>query len=98
MVAPRLEDRHCLKPKTYPVSRLADELKYVGNHRPCRRRVRVALLALFSIVLTSCNSATFSTDDRNDVDVMDKVRSLDLLPRTPKQVGNEAPPQGKRAQ
>lgn len=98
MVAPRLEDRHCLKPKTYPVSRLADELKYVGNHRPCRRRVRVALLALFSIVLTSCNSATFSTDDRNDVDVLDKVRSLDLLPRTPKQVGNEAPPQGKRAQ
>jgi general secretion pathway protein D len=50
------------------------------------------VLALLSIALASCNAATFSTDDRNDVDVLDKVRSLDLLPRYPKQVGSEQPP------
>jgi general secretion pathway protein D len=55
------------------------------------------MFAFVSIALTSCNSATFSTDDRNDVDVLDKVRSLDLLPRYPKQVGTEEPASGKRA-
>jgi general secretion pathway protein D len=44
-----------------------------------------------SIALTSCNPATLSSDDRNDVEVLDKVRSLDLLPRYPKQVGTEEP-------
>jgi general secretion pathway protein D len=39
----------------------------------------------------SCNSATLSSDDRNDVDVLDKVRSLDLLPRYPNQVGSQQP-------
>ncbi len=100
MVAPRLEDRHCPKPKAYPVTRVADQLVYVGSsgrYRP-RGRVRAAVLAFFSIALTSCNSATFSTDDRNDVDVIDKVRSLDLLPRYPKQVGNEQQSSGKPAQ
>ena len=43
------------------------------------------------MALASCNSATFSTDNRNDVDVLDKVRSLDLLPRYPNQVGTEQP-------
>jgi general secretion pathway protein D len=55
------------------------------------------MCALLSIALASCNSATFSTDDHNDVDVLDKVRSLDLLPRYPKQVGTEEPAPGKRA-
>jgi general secretion pathway protein D len=75
-------------------------LAYVGNFGPCGPRgrgARAVLCAFLSIALTSCNSATFSTDDRNDVDVLDKVRSLDLLPRYPKQVGNEEPASGKRA-
>jgi general secretion pathway protein D len=44
------------------------------------------------MTLASCNSATFNSDDRNDVDVLDKVRSLDLLPRYPNQVRTEQPP------
>jgi general secretion pathway protein D len=79
---------------------LADELENVGNFGPCgsrRRSVRAAVLAFLSIALASCNSATLSTDDRSDVDVLDKVRSLDLLPRYPKQVGTEEPASGKRA-
>jgi general secretion pathway protein D len=50
------------------------------------------LIALLSMALASCNSATFNSDDRNDVDVLDKVRSLDLLPRYPNQVRTEQPP------
>jgi general secretion pathway protein D len=79
---------------------LADELANVGNFGPCgsrRRGTRAAIFALLSMALASCNSATLSTDDRNDVDVLDKVRSLDLLPRSPKQVGTEEPVSGKRA-
>jgi general secretion pathway protein D len=53
--------------------------------------VRAAVFAVMSIALTSCNPATLSSDDRNDVEVLDKVRSLDLLPRYPKQVGTEEP-------
>jgi general secretion pathway protein D len=55
------------------------------------------MAAVLSMSVTSCNTATFSTDDRDNVDVLDKVRSLDLLPRSPKQVGNEQLPTGNRA-
>lgn len=55
------------------------------------------MAAVLSIAVTSCNTATLSTDDRSDVDVLDKVRSLDLLPRSPKQVGNAELPSGNRA-
>jgi general secretion pathway protein D len=44
------------------------------------------------MALASCNSATFTSEDRSDVDVLDKVRSLDLLPRFPNQVRAEQPP------
>jgi general secretion pathway protein D len=57
------------------------------------------VLVFSSIALAACNSATVSgTQDRNDVDVLDKVRSLDLSPRYPKQVGSEQPqPKAARA-
>jgi general secretion pathway protein D len=75
-------------------NRLADELVGVGNSSACvarRRCARVAMFAFLSIALASCSAATVKTSDRNDVDVLDKVRSLDLLPRYPKQVGSEQP-------
>jgi general secretion pathway protein D len=53
--------------------------------------VLAAMPVLWSIALAACNPATLSSDDRNDVDVLDKVRSLDLLPRNPKQIGSEQP-------
>jgi len=50
-----------------------------------------------SIVLASCSAATFNTADRNEVDVVGKVRSLDLKPRYARQVGPELSPQAKAA-
>ena len=60
------------------------------------------MLAVLSIALTSCNNATFNTatlsnDPKNDIDVLDKVRSIDLLPRYPQQVGNVETSTAKRA-
>ena len=55
------------------------------------------MLALISIALASCSAATFSTAERNDVDVLGKVRSLDLQPRYPRQVGPELSPRAKAA-
>jgi general secretion pathway protein D len=53
------------------------------------------VITLLSMVLASCNPATLGnnagTDNHGDVDVLDKVRSLDLLPRSPNQVGTEQP-------
>ena len=43
-------------------------------------------MLLSATLLTSCNSATFTTSDTADIDVLDKVRSLDILPRKPQQV------------
>jgi general secretion pathway protein D len=80
-------------------SRLAEMLVSVGNSgtsRPVYRSVRVAMLAALSIALTSCNSVILSNDPKNDVDVLDKVRSLDLLPRYPQQIGSEDLAAGKR--
>jgi general secretion pathway protein D len=55
------------------------------------------MLAALSIALTSCNYATVGNDPKNDIDVMDKVRSLDLLPRYPQQIGNDEQSNAKRA-
>ena len=50
-----------------------------------------------SIALAACNSATISSDNRNDVDVLGKVRSLDLSPRYPKHVESEQSPAARNA-
>ncbi|WP_168226249.1 type II secretion system secretin GspD [Bradyrhizobium sp. SK17] len=56
---------------------------------PTIRGGLAAILALTSLgLLASCNSATVSESvDASQVDVTDKVRSLDLLPRQPQPVG-----------
>jgi general secretion pathway protein D len=78
----------------------ADELVHVGSSvtgQVRRRGRRAVMLAMSSIVLASCSAATFSTAERRDVDVLGKVRSLDLQPRYPRQVGPELSPQAKAA-
>ncbi len=87
-------------PEQTQQSRLADELMHVGGAgagEVRRRSGRGVISALLSIALASCSAATFSTADRNDVDVVGKVRSLDLKPRYPRQVGPELSPQAKAA-
>ncbi|HLX14220.1 MAG TPA: type II secretion system secretin GspD [Bradyrhizobium sp.] len=50
------------------------------------------------VALASCNSATTSSSSDFDVDVLDKVRSLDTLPRYPQQSGVSATNAGPKAQ
>jgi general secretion pathway protein D len=65
-------------------------MEHVGN--PSRspsvgRSLFAVVMLLTASLLTSCNSATLATSDSNEIDVLDKVRSLDILPRQPQQVG-----------
>src|SRR4030081_328650 len=74
-------------------------MKHAGN--PSRSptvvgSVCVVITLLSALLLTSCNSATIGTSDSTDIDVLDKVRSLDILPRQPQQV-NAIQPAGQRS-
>ena len=75
-------------------------LVLVGN--PSRsatvgRSLSAVVLLLSASVLTSCNSATIATTNSNEIDVLDKVRSLDILPRQPQQVVASRSNAGQRA-
>ena len=62
------------------------------------RSVCTAFILLSVIALASCNSATTSTNSDFDIDVLDKVRSLDTLPRYPQQTGAAATNAGPKSQ
>ena len=65
------------------------------------RGIGAALVVTSVLLLTSCNSATVNPGGpitNPDVDVIDKVRSLDILPRYPTQVGTSTTSSGPRAQ
>ncbi len=73
----------------------------VGNRglRPSVSRSICAAFILSSVVaLASCNSATVNSNNDFDIDVLDKVRSLDTLPRYPQQAGAPAAATGQRIQ
>jgi general secretion pathway protein D len=63
---------------------MAENMVRVGNlgrSPTVGRSIGAAFLLLSIGLLTSCNSATMSSGDSADIDVLDKVRSLDILPR-----------------
>src|ERR1700749_333904 len=64
------------------------------------RGIGAALTVTSVLLLASCNSATVNSTGASsqDIDVMDKVRSLDILPRTPTQTGSMTTSSGPRAQ
>jgi general secretion pathway protein D len=73
----------------------------VGNRGlpPSVRRSICAAFMLSSVVaLASCNSATVNSNSSSDFDVLDKVRSLDTLPRYPQQANATATTTGQRIQ
>jgi general secretion pathway protein D len=79
---------------------MAENMVRVGN--PGRsptvgRSIGAALLLLSVGLLASCNSATMSSGDSPDIDVLDKVRSLDILPRQPQQVNAAEANAGQRS-
>src|ERR1700761_1403874 len=70
-----------------------------GQLPPAGRGVRVALVMSSFLALAGCNPATMSQTHTNpDVDVIDKVRSIDILPRYPTQTGTTTTSAGQRAQ
>ena len=60
----------------------------LGRYPTVRRGVCAAFVLSSLLLLASCNSATLGTSvDGSQLDITDKVRSLDLLPRQPQPVG-----------
>jgi len=68
-----------------------------GRSPTVGRSIGAALLLLSVGLLASCNSATMSSGDSPDIDVLDKVRSLDILPRQPQQVNAAEANAGQRS-
>jgi general secretion pathway protein D len=62
------------------------------------RSISAALMVTPVLLLASCNSATVNSNSGQDIDVLDKVRSLDILPRYPTQAGTSTTSSGPRAQ
>jgi general secretion pathway protein D len=60
----------------------------LGRYRTTRRSVRAAFALTSFVLLASCNSATVGGGgvDAAQIDILDKVRSLDILPRQPQPV------------
>ena len=64
------------------------------------RSIGIALVLFSVVALASCNPATLGTNGDPNIDVIDKVRSLDILPRYPQQQGtstSDTRPRGQAA-
>ncbi len=73
----------------------------VGKSRPSvavGRGIGAALTVSGVLLLASCNSATMNAVGTQDIDVIDKVKSIDILPRYPTQAGTSTTSAGPRAQ
>ena len=68
-----------------------------GRSPPTGRSISTALMLLSAALLASCNSATVNSGSGFDIDVLDKVRSLDTLPRYPQQVNATEANTGSRS-
>ena len=68
-----------------------------GRYPMVVRSICAVIILLSANLLTSCNSVTLTNSDTNDIDVLDKVRSLDILPRQPQQVNGSRPDGGQRS-
>src|SRR3984885_10007251 len=74
-------------------------MEYVGDQSryPTVRSICAVMALLSFLLLTSCNSATIGNSDTADIDVLDKVRTLDILPRQPQQVNASQSNGGQRS-
>jgi general secretion pathway protein D len=75
----------------------------VGKRRPSfsvGRSIGTVFMVTSVLLLAACNSATVNSGGTGpgDLDVMDKVRSLDILPRYPTQAGSLTTSSGAKAQ
>src|SRR6202795_1024060 len=68
-----------------------------GWSPPVGRSICVAFMLLSAGLLASCNPVTVSSGSGSDIDVLDKVRSLDTLPRYPQQANAAEANAGQRS-
>src|SRR6266478_1516042 len=68
-----------------------------GWSPPVGRSISIGFMLLSVVLLASCNSATVNSGGGLDIDVVDKVRSLDTLPRYPQQVNAAEANAGQRS-
>jgi general secretion pathway protein D len=80
---------------------IGEGMKRVCNHGGSRRAGRnirsIAVALCAAPLLMSCGLATLQSPAPADIDVLDKVRSLDILPRQAQTVGAAQPKGGERA-
>src|ERR1700742_2467209 len=69
-----------------------------GSSVAVGRSIGAALMLPAVLALASCNPATMSSSGNQDIDVLDKVRSLDIAPRYPTQTGSTTTSTGQRVQ
>jgi general secretion pathway protein D len=70
----------------------------LGRYPTIGRSICTLSILLSTGLLVSCNSATTSsTTDSSQIDVLDKVRSLDILPRQPQPIGAATTSSGQRS-
>src|SRR5216684_3452185 len=68
-----------------------------GWSLPVGRSICIAFMLLSAGLLASCNPVTVSSGSGSDIDVIDKVRSLDTLPRYPQQANAAEANAGQRS-
>jgi general secretion pathway protein D len=68
-----------------------------GWSRPVGRSICMAFVLLSAGLLASCNPVTVNSGSGADIDVLDKVRSLDTLPRYPQQASATEANAGQRS-
>src|SRR5258706_3001353 len=68
-----------------------------GMSPPVGRSIFIAVILLCAGLLASCNPVNVSSGSGSDIDVLDKVRSLDTLPRYPQQVNAAEANTGQRS-
>jgi general secretion pathway protein D len=64
---------------------------------PAGRSISIAFMLLSAGLLASCNAVTMGSGSGADIDVLDKVRSLDTLPRYPQQANAAEANVGQRS-
>ena len=70
----------------------------LGRYPTIGRSVCAAFILLSLGLLASCNSATVGSNaDGAQIDVLDKVRSLDIMPRQPQPVNAATTTSGQRS-
>jgi general secretion pathway protein D len=81
---------------TVEMARIMVRVGKLGRYPRVRCGLCVAFILMSVGLLASCNSATVGTTAPADIDVLDKVRSLDIMPRQAQMVAGGQPNAGER--